>query len=336
MNYIALINHFWNLNKEDSFTPNQTAVYFGILDNCNMLRWKNPFNETNGRFCSKLCMSQSSFSRARKILMERGLIEFKAEIGRSGFVSYAIKYPHKKGANESISEGVYDNISEGIYNTNLSPFKHKQKHKLNKMLFFLPNEEKSFAKNAEKGAAENFSLEKEGREERKKGSAQKKKEESDTTHFDQSENQPHQSQFQTNPINPTNPKKKTVSHRSALVEIWFNFYERNYKFKPTFSAIQGASLNRILLALEQRLILIYPEWTEADASQTFNTFLAKAHADIWLSRHFLLSNLEQQFDTILNHETQPYSAQRYGTTYPAPTYRSRGGTIADMQALKRK
>lgn len=76
MNYIELINRFWKMNKEECFTANETQLYFKLLDTCNSLGWKNPFNHSNGYICGELGISEPTFLRCRNKLKQVGLIDF--------------------------------------------------------------------------------------------------------------------------------------------------------------------------------------------------------------------------------------------------------------------
>jgi hypothetical protein len=82
VNYIELINNFWALNKEYSFTPNEKAVYFALLNKCNELGWKNPYNQSNGYLALDSGMSESAMVKARNTLKQKGLIAYQAGDGR--------------------------------------------------------------------------------------------------------------------------------------------------------------------------------------------------------------------------------------------------------------
>lgn len=330
MNYITLINHFWFLNRERTFTVNESMVYFGLLDTCNELRWKNPFKQNNGRFCAKIGISEASLLRAKIALQELGLIDFSSETGRNGFVLYTIKYPHKRGISEGIYEGINEGISEGInegiYNTNLAFPKHKHRDKLNQTNSFLSNEEKSFDKNPKKEEAENFEFERKKGKERKKDCAQKKKDDFSV---------------RGHPIDTVQELRKSnvIPYRQELINSWFAFNQKEFGAKPLFGEVQGSIFNRILRGLRGRLFEKGEEWTIDTAKSLFEAFLAKAFADDWLQKHFSLSNLEQQFDSILNNETFASTgaaiAKNSFTTSAASKTGGRGGTIAEMQSLKR-
>lgn len=90
MNYIELINNFWRLNKEHSFTSNETQVYFKLLDTCNSLGWKNPFNQSNLFICAECGMSEPTLIRVRNSLKQLGLIDFISGKIKRQFTNYTI------------------------------------------------------------------------------------------------------------------------------------------------------------------------------------------------------------------------------------------------------
>jgi hypothetical protein len=92
MNYIELINQFWRLNEEHSFTTAELAVYFYLLNTANKLAWKNPFNQSNGYIINALNISEPTLIRVRNNLKNYGLIDFKSDKGRKNLTLYTIKY----------------------------------------------------------------------------------------------------------------------------------------------------------------------------------------------------------------------------------------------------
>lgn len=114
MSYIDLINNFWRLNKEHSFTPNEKAVYFALLNKANELMWKNPFNQSNGYLALDSGMSEPAMIRARNTLKQKGLISYSSEVGRRHNTSYEIKYLKSFSISGSISDSISDSISGSI------------------------------------------------------------------------------------------------------------------------------------------------------------------------------------------------------------------------------
>lgn len=74
MNYIQLINLFWLADKVCQFSGNESKLYFGLMDKCNRLQWKNPFGESERYLAEQLGMSVNTIRHARKRLIQSGLI----------------------------------------------------------------------------------------------------------------------------------------------------------------------------------------------------------------------------------------------------------------------
>lgn len=91
MNYIELINNFWQANKEHCFTGNETALYFYLLHTCNSLGWKNPFKHSNGYITGTLGISEKTLIASRNSLKQANLIDFDSSKGRRVLTSYSLK-----------------------------------------------------------------------------------------------------------------------------------------------------------------------------------------------------------------------------------------------------
>ena len=76
MTYIELVNRFWELNQVKTFSSIEVAVYFSLLNECNIRRWLNPF-ELRTRYL-EYCfeISRKSIGEARNRLKQRDLIDF--------------------------------------------------------------------------------------------------------------------------------------------------------------------------------------------------------------------------------------------------------------------
>ena len=104
MNYIDLLNHFWKINKEFSFTPNEKAVYFALLYKWNDLHRKNPFNQSTETLAAESGASESTVQRSRKVLKEAGLISFQAGDGRKKNTVYTLHDLIKGSHSEHLSK----------------------------------------------------------------------------------------------------------------------------------------------------------------------------------------------------------------------------------------
>jgi DNA-binding MarR family transcriptional regulator len=117
MNYIELINNFWRLNKEHSFTPNEKAVYFALLNKCNELGWKNPFNQSNGYLAMDSGMSEPAMTKARNTLKQKNLIDFKAGDGRRINTIYSIIISKKGKTSLYLSDTLSHTLSDTLSHT---------------------------------------------------------------------------------------------------------------------------------------------------------------------------------------------------------------------------
>ena len=115
MNYIDLINHFWKLNKEHSFTPNEKAVYFALLYKWNDLHRKNPFNFSNDHLTGDSGMSVNAMKKCREVLKSKGLIDFNSGDGRKINTVYVINnsvkgvtYGHLLGSLKVVTDDTFN------------------------------------------------------------------------------------------------------------------------------------------------------------------------------------------------------------------------------------
>lgn len=82
MNYIGLINNFWKVDIEYSFTGNETKLYMFLLHTSNSLGWKNPFRLSYRQIELGANLTVNTVKSARNKLKQAGLIDFKE--GRRG------------------------------------------------------------------------------------------------------------------------------------------------------------------------------------------------------------------------------------------------------------
>ena len=77
MNYLKLINRYWQEVDIKGWTPAETEIYFRLLDYCNKLNWRNPFALPNPRAVALMALTENTLDTGRKRLMSKGLIMFK-------------------------------------------------------------------------------------------------------------------------------------------------------------------------------------------------------------------------------------------------------------------
>jgi hypothetical protein len=84
-----------------------------------------------------------------------------------------------------------------------------------------------------------------------------------------------------------------------LVKTWFDFNFEKFGEKPSFSDADPRYLKKIIEKLKSRAVAKKIEWNEVTGPERLKTFLDGAFKDEWLCKHFLLRNLNEQFDTII-------------------------------------
>lgn len=93
INYIEMINRFWQEVEMKDFLPSEACVYFRLLDVCNKLGWQNPFSLSNSRAVALMAMNEKTFRAIRDKLGGRGLIEFRKGKKRESAPMYC--FPEK-------------------------------------------------------------------------------------------------------------------------------------------------------------------------------------------------------------------------------------------------
>ena len=83
MNYIELINRFWELDEAWQFSCCETRLYFYLLKTANRLGWENNWTHSDDKTSANVGVSKNSFKTARHRLSQAGLISFKE--GGKGF-----------------------------------------------------------------------------------------------------------------------------------------------------------------------------------------------------------------------------------------------------------
>lgn len=91
MTYVELINRFWQKDLEYSFSSIEVALYVRLLDRCNKLGWKSPFNLSVERLMAQMGLrTKKPFDTARKKLRDAGLLDFANGNGRGCTTEYTI------------------------------------------------------------------------------------------------------------------------------------------------------------------------------------------------------------------------------------------------------
>lgn len=94
-------------------------------------------------------------------------------------------------------------------------------------------------------------------------------------------------------------KEEAEPYWKQLVEVWFDFNTEKFSIKPSFKQQDPKYFKSIILELKKRSAKENVEWTEVVALAIVKKFLCFAYTDPWLQKHFLLKNLSEQFDKII-------------------------------------
>ena len=86
MNYYDLSKNFWNLYRDKTFGHVDTAMYFYLLNECNIRRWLNPFELQTRNLELMFGISRKTIVEARNRLKQRGVIEFIEGKGRGAAI----------------------------------------------------------------------------------------------------------------------------------------------------------------------------------------------------------------------------------------------------------
>lgn len=76
MKYIELAIHSWEIRLQGMMTGLDWELYMYLLNTCNRLMWKNPFNVPTSKMCDQLDVSKNTLMKRRNRLKELGLIDF--------------------------------------------------------------------------------------------------------------------------------------------------------------------------------------------------------------------------------------------------------------------
>ncbi|MDO7877324.1 hypothetical protein Q5H93_21445 [Hymenobacter sp. ASUV-10] len=102
MDYIKLLNRFWQRHREASFTPAETALYFALLAICNGLRWKNPFQHSNQLLYVSLNITEKTLIAARTKLQSAGLLTYQPGHKRYPTTYWLATHDHLLGADDTL------------------------------------------------------------------------------------------------------------------------------------------------------------------------------------------------------------------------------------------
>lgn len=78
LSYFELLDQFWRLDAERSFTANETRLYFYLLNQFNSARWGAKICRRTNQVAADLNADHKTINTARLILETRGLVSYEA------------------------------------------------------------------------------------------------------------------------------------------------------------------------------------------------------------------------------------------------------------------
>ena len=91
MEYIKLINRFWETNRNTQFTMAETTLYFYLLNEANRNYWQMHIACATAIICASTGMTKATLIRARNGLKKKGLIGFTEGVQHSRAPTYHLK-----------------------------------------------------------------------------------------------------------------------------------------------------------------------------------------------------------------------------------------------------
>lgn len=97
---------------------------------------------------------------------------------------------------------------------------------------------------------------------------------------------------------PSKKKEDSEPYWASLVKTYFSFCYEKFNEKPSFRGADPSDMHRIIEVLKKRAAEKNIEWTEEVANLRWREFLGRAFQDDWLSKNWLLSNLNRKMDKV--------------------------------------
>ncbi|MBD2753821.1 hypothetical protein [Spirosoma validum] len=93
LSYIELMNRFWKVDEEYSFSGNDSRLYFYLLNVANRLGWPNEFDYADDKLKGNIGIKVNTLKPCRDRLVMAGLLDFElGGMGRGNRVRYQLRY----------------------------------------------------------------------------------------------------------------------------------------------------------------------------------------------------------------------------------------------------
>lgn len=137
MNYVLEVKHFRNWQRTNPLSTQAIALWYALMGICNDTGWKKEFTCASSTIETESGLSKSGILRARNVLKQCGLIDFKVKSGRQA-TSYTIMSfvrqgePQSEAQSEPQSATQSEPQSEAILKQNKTKLNNREKEKKEK------------------------------------------------------------------------------------------------------------------------------------------------------------------------------------------------------------
>lgn len=101
MNYLTIINAFWDWATTNPLSTGQVSLYFALLHVCNRSNWTEWFQAPNQVLSVLTGLSRSGILKARNELKQKGLIDFKERGTKATLYKLIIANSKQKSTQDS-------------------------------------------------------------------------------------------------------------------------------------------------------------------------------------------------------------------------------------------
>ena len=101
MNYLTMINAFWDWAMTNPLSTGQVSLYFALLHVCNRSNWTEWFQAPNQVLSVLTGLSRSGILKARNELKQKGLIDFKERGTKATLYKLIIANSKQKSTQDS-------------------------------------------------------------------------------------------------------------------------------------------------------------------------------------------------------------------------------------------
>lgn len=155
MKYLDYINHFWQTDRIEHFSKSECYLYFILLNECNIQRWKMPFEVSNKSIVGLYDISEDVLIRTRNALKQKGMIDFEPGKRKQKSPTYTILNSQNKSINTGKNAGKSAGINTGK-NANLLKEEDKDLKENKKEKILSPEISENIYRNAERDLQEVF------------------------------------------------------------------------------------------------------------------------------------------------------------------------------------